>query len=100
AVGGRDARRLLAAVLERIEAQVHDVGGLRMVPDAEEPALVVELVVRHAARPARGPVRPGSAQTHSSTRRGAARPEGSRWAGPRRAPGGGRRPPSRSRSTG
>ena len=45
AVGGRDARRLLAAMLQRVEPEVGDVGGLRMVPDAEEPALVVELVV-------------------------------------------------------
>src|SRR5438552_1351286 len=100
AVGGRDAGRLLATVLERVEAQVHDVRGLRMVPDAEEPALVVELVVRRAARPARETVRPGGAQTRSSTRREAARPRGSRWAGPRRAPTGGRRPPCRSRSRG
>ena len=47
AVGGRDARRLLAAMLERVEAEVRDVAGLRMVPDAEEPALVVESC-RHA----------------------------------------------------
>src|SRR5205823_9079105 len=36
AVGGRDAGRLLATVLERVEAQVHDVRGLRMVPDRSE----------------------------------------------------------------
>ena len=45
AVGGGDAGRLLAAVLERVEAEVGDVGGLGVVPDPEEPALVVELVV-------------------------------------------------------
>src|SRR5206468_10534057 len=45
AVGGGDPRRLLAAMLQRVEAEVRDVAGLRMVPDAEEPALVVESVV-------------------------------------------------------
>src|SRR5262245_17860081 len=57
AVGGRDARRLLAAVLERVETEIGDVGGLRVVPDPEEPALVVELVVT-----------PCDAQSRSSTR--------------------------------
>src|SRR5262249_40090384 len=35
AVGGRDARRFLAAVLERVEPEVRDVGGLGVVVDAE-----------------------------------------------------------------
>ena len=46
AVGGRDARRLLPAVLERIETQIGHVRGLGMVPDPEQPALVVELVAQ------------------------------------------------------
>src|SRR5262245_40535698 len=71
AVGGRDARRLLAAVLERVETEIGDVGGLGMVPDPEEPALVVELVVtpcgaqnRSSTRVRRGPApRPRSCST-------------------------------------
>ena len=45
AVGGGDARRFLAPVLERVQAEVGDVGGLLVIPDAEKPALIVELVV-------------------------------------------------------
>ena len=50
AVGGGDARRLLAAVLQRVEPEVGDVGGLGVVPDPEEAALVVELVVQLESR--------------------------------------------------
>src|SRR5207244_12099144 len=57
-VGGRDARRLLASVLERVEAEIGDVGRLWMVPDAEEAALVMEPVV----------VTPCGAQSRSSKR--------------------------------
>jgi hypothetical protein len=32
-------------MLERVQAEVHDVGGLGMIPDAEQPTLIVELVV-------------------------------------------------------
>ena len=46
AVGGGDAGRLLAAMLERVEAEIDDVGGLDVIPDAEQAALVVELVVQ------------------------------------------------------
>ena len=65
AVGGRDPGGLLAPVLERVETQVGEVGGLRVVEDAEEAALVVELVVVepdgfHAAPSAS---RPDSAST-------------------------------------
>src|SRR5690348_7375675 len=45
AVGGRNARGLLPAVLEGVEAEIGDVGGLGVIPHAEEAALVVELVV-------------------------------------------------------
>ena len=65
AVGGGDACRLLPAMLERVETEIGDVPGLRMVPDAEETALVVEPVV----------VRPRDVQTHASMRpRGGSRP--------------------------
>src|SRR5947199_189881 len=37
AVGGRDARGLLPAMLEGVESEVRDVGGLRIVPDAQPP---------------------------------------------------------------
>src|SRR5881409_1982512 len=71
AVGGRDARGLLAAMLERVESEVRDVAGLRMVPDAEQPALVVEPVV----------LTPCGAQIRSSTRvrSGPARHPRSSW---------------------
>ena len=45
AVGRRDARGLLPAMLQGVETEVRDVRGFRMVPDAEEPALVMESVV-------------------------------------------------------
>ena len=57
AVGGRDAGRLLPAMLEGIETEVGHIGGLGMVPDAEQPAFVVELVVT-----------PRDVQIRSSTR--------------------------------
>jgi hypothetical protein len=37
AVRGGDARRLLASMLERVQAEVGDVGGLLVIPDAESP---------------------------------------------------------------
>ena len=40
-VGGDDAAALLPAVLERVEAEVGELGGLRMPMDAENTALVV-----------------------------------------------------------
>ena len=43
-VGGDDAGRLLAAVLERVQAEVGEVGRLVVPEDAEDAALVVELV--------------------------------------------------------
>src|SRR5207244_3161024 len=71
----------------RVETEVRDVAGLRMVPDAEQPALVVEPVV----------LTPCGAQIRSSTRvrSGPARHPRSSWlrAGARA----GR--PRRSRST-
>ena len=45
AVGDRDPGGLLTPMLERVETQVGEVRGLRVVEDAEEAALVVELVV-------------------------------------------------------
>src|SRR5215470_13299725 len=45
ALGGRDPGGLLAPVLERIEPEIREIRSLRMVEDAEEPALVVQLVV-------------------------------------------------------
>ena len=44
AVGGGDAGALLAAVLERVEAEIREVGGFGMAEDAEDAALVFELV--------------------------------------------------------
>ena len=40
-----DARGLLAAVLQRVQAEVGEVGGLGVAEDPEQPALVVEVVV-------------------------------------------------------
>src|SRR4030095_15455210 len=62
AVRGGDARGLLPAVLQRVEAEIGDVGGLGMVPHAEEPALVVELVAVELGR-----LSPDVAQARSST---------------------------------
>jgi hypothetical protein len=48
AVGGDDARRLLPAVLEGVQAEVGEVGGLFAAaegPDPEDAALLLELVV-------------------------------------------------------
>src|SRR4030095_3795333 len=94
-VGGGDARGLLPAVLQRVEAEIGDVGGLGMVPHAEEPALVVELVAVELGR-----LSPDVAQARSSTH-GPAAPR------PRPAPpaprGGSPAPPPalvRSRGTG
>jgi len=50
AVGRGDAGRFLSAVLQRIEPEIDDVGGLGVVPHAEQPALVVELVVELEGR--------------------------------------------------
>ena len=41
-VGRDDSRRLLSAMLLRVEAEVREVGGLRMSIDAEHAALLVE----------------------------------------------------------
>ena len=47
AVGGGDARALLTAMLQRVQAEVGHVGGFGMTEDAEDAALVFELV-QHA----------------------------------------------------
>ena len=44
AVGGDDAGALLAAVLEGVETEIREVGGLGMPEDPEDTALVLELV--------------------------------------------------------
>ncbi len=44
AVGGNDAARFLAAVLQRIEAQINHVGRFGMAIDAHNRALVMEFV--------------------------------------------------------
>ena len=44
AVGGDDAGALLAAMLQRVEAEVREVGRLGVAEDAEDAALVLELV--------------------------------------------------------
>ena len=45
AVARDDAGRLLPAVLQRVQAEVRDVRGLGVPVDAEDAALVVEVVV-------------------------------------------------------
>ena len=45
AVAGHDARRFLPPVLERVETEVGEAGGLGVAPDAEQAAAVVEAVV-------------------------------------------------------
>ena len=44
AVGRRDADALLAAMLERVEAEVREIRGLRVAVDPEDAALFSELV--------------------------------------------------------
>ena len=44
AVGGRDAGALLAAMLQRVEAEIGQVGGFGMAEDAEDAALVFKLI--------------------------------------------------------
>ena len=44
AVGGGDAGALLAAMLQRIEAEIRQVGRFGMPEDAKDAALVLELV--------------------------------------------------------
>ena len=41
-IGGGNARAFLAAMLERIEAEIGEVRGLRVAEDAEDTALVFE----------------------------------------------------------
>ena len=65
AVRGRDPRGFLPPVLEGVEPEIGHVGRLGMVPDPEQPALVVELVVTFLAGVV---VTPHSAQSRSSTR--------------------------------
>ena len=45
AVAGGDAGAFLAAVLERVQAEVGDVGGLGMAVDGEDSAFFVQLVI-------------------------------------------------------
>ena len=47
AVVGDDARRLLAAVLERVQAERGDGGGILVVEDAEHAALLAQAVAVH-----------------------------------------------------
>src|SRR5258708_34875915 len=89
AVGGRDARGLLPAMLQRVESEIRHVGGLRMVPDAEQPALVVELVVT-----------PCGAQIRSSRRRRSLRAPRSPPCAPRGGSPARRHPSCRSTATG
>ncbi len=72
AVGGGDAGALLAAMLQRVEAEVGEVGRLRVAEDAEDTALVLEFVEHgllagsalfYAARSPRSTV--SSARDHS-----------------------------------
>jgi len=44
AVGRRDADALLPAVLQRVQAEVGEIGGLRMAVNAEDAAFFFELV--------------------------------------------------------
>ena len=68
AVGGHDAGRLLATVLERIERQVRQRRGLGVTVDAHDPALFVELVEHPAALT----VAEATRLVHAARRRGAA----------------------------
>ena len=45
AVGGRDAGAFLAAVLQGVKAEVRQIGSFGVPEDAEDPALVLELIV-------------------------------------------------------
>ena len=72
-----DARGLLAAVLQRVEPHVGEVCGLGVTEDAEEPALVVEVVVLDRLVPERDdrPLRGGHSIADVSIRaRGVAWP--------------------------
>ena len=63
AVARRDARRLLAAVLQRVEPHVGEVRGLGVAEDAEEAALVVEVIVLEGQAAERR--RPGLRSAHA-----------------------------------
>ena len=45
AVGGSDAGGFLAAMLQRVEAEVRHLGGFGMAEDAEHAAMIVEVIV-------------------------------------------------------
>jgi hypothetical protein len=45
AIARNDASGFLAAMLQRIEAEIGEVGGFGMTEDAEDTALVVEVIV-------------------------------------------------------
>ena len=62
-VARRDARRLLATVLQRVEPHVGEVRGLGVAEDAEEAALVVEVVVLEGQAAERR--RPGLRSAHA-----------------------------------
>ena len=53
AVGRGDAGALLAAVLQRVEAEVGHVGRFGMAEDAEDAALVLEFIEHGSFRPRR-----------------------------------------------
>ena len=72
AVGGGDAGALLPAVLQRVEAEVGEVRRLGVAEDAEDAALVLELVehvVSSAAVDRRFLRMPAAAKCRSSARR-------------------------------
>jgi hypothetical protein len=45
AIAGDDAGGFLAAMLQRIEAEVREISGFRMAEDTEDTTFVVEMVV-------------------------------------------------------
>ena len=45
AVGRGDAGRFLAAMLQRVEAEIGELGGFGMAEDAEDAAVIVEMIV-------------------------------------------------------
>ena len=71
AVARDDAGRLLPAVLQRVQAEVGHVRGLGVAEDAEDAALVVEVVVLQRSRSdgAPGGASPDLAGLGSSTTR-------------------------------
>ncbi len=76
AVIGDDPRRFLAAMLKRVQAERGHGGGVRGVPDAEDAALLVELVLVVGPASGRGRLHGGTLSYGRDMAGSVARPRG------------------------